>query len=155
MPGIRKLAKKIKSSEPRTMQYIRNFEEENINEVKDFEVVLDDLPTNGHCTANYDYTCAGESLAAADRTDTFTYCWPRDWLGDDCNDLRIIGVNYQTTLSKWNSCCTHVTEKTNLEEQSSKLLASMKQAGLGKRPIVWVTHSMGGLLVKNILCKGE
>ncbi|XP_044762041.1 protein SERAC1 isoform X3 [Coccinella septempunctata] len=156
MPGIRKKSKKtIESSEPRTMQYIRDFEEEDMNEARDFEVVLDDIPTAGDCAANCAYTCGGDKLAAAGNADNFTYCWPRDWLGDDCRDLRVLGVNYETTLSKWNGCCSHVTEKTNLEEQSAKLMASLLQAGVGKRPVVWVTHSMGGLLVKNILCKAS
>ncbi|XP_045460530.1 protein SERAC1 isoform X3 [Harmonia axyridis] len=156
MPGIRKrIFKEMESSEPRTRQYMRDFEEEEINEMKDFEMVLDDLPTNGHSTIDCGYTCGADKLVKSGDTDTFTYCWPRDWLGEDCNDLRIIGVNYETTLSKWNSFCPHITEKTNLEEQSLRLMSSLLQAGVGSRPIIWVTHSMGGLLVKNILCKAS
>jgi hypothetical protein len=34
-------------------------------------------------------------------------------------------------------------------------LKKLIQAGLGSRPIVWVTHSMGGLLIKSVLNKGN
>ncbi|KAL3278703.1 hypothetical protein HHI36_016237 [Cryptolaemus montrouzieri] len=154
MPGIRKkISKKFKSSEPHTMQYIQDFEEDDLNEVKDFEVVLDDIPVSGYCAGNCSYTCGGDKLTSIDDKDSFTYCWPRDWLSDDCNDLRVIGINYETTLSKWNFFCPHISGKTNIEEQSVKLLTNLLVAGVGTRPVVWVTHSMGGLLVKNILCK--
>ncbi|KAK9878950.1 hypothetical protein WA026_003770 [Henosepilachna vigintioctopunctata] len=154
MPGNRKKKQKnIQSSEPHTMQYIRDFEEDDLNEVKDYEVVLEDIPTNGSCTASCGYSFEGDKLASVEDNDYFTYCWPRDWLAEDCSDLRIIGANYDTTLSKWYSFCPHISGKTNIEEQSLKLLNNLLQAGIGKRPVVWVTHSMGGLLVKNILCE--
>lgn len=149
----KKYHKKIKCSDPDTMQYIANLEEEAKTELSDFEVVLDDIPVNGNCTSNCGYTCKSEKLATCEDDDCYTYCWPRDWLPEDCDNLRVIGINYDTTLSKWNSFCPNMSGKTDLEEQSEKLLLYLQQAGLGKRPIVWITHSMGGLIAKNILCK--
>jgi alpha-beta hydrolase superfamily lysophospholipase len=35
------------------------------------------------------------------------------------------------------------------------VLLSLKQSGVGRRPIVWVAHSMGGLLLKQLLIAGS
>lgn len=45
--------------------------------------------------------------------------------------------------------------RRNLEYRSKELMKKLTQAGLGTRPIVWVAHSMGGLLVKSMLTKGN
>lgn len=55
----------------------------------------------------------------------------------------------------WAPICPSVKVKFTLEERSSDLLLKLVEAGLGSRPIVWITHSMGGLIVKNMLCKGN
>lgn len=34
-----------------------------------------------------------------------TLCWPKDWLPVDIPSLRIIGVNYGTSLSMWTPFC--------------------------------------------------
>lgn len=34
-----------------------------------------------------------------------TFCWPKDWLPVDIPSLRIIGVNYGTSLSMWTPFC--------------------------------------------------
>lgn len=90
-----------------------------------------------------------------DSLECYTQCWPRDWLPEDCENLRVIGINYDTSLSMWAPICPSEHLKTNLDERSNEFLEKLVQAGLGKKPILWVTHSMGGLIVKNILCKGK
>lgn len=55
----------------------------------------------------------------------------------------------------WAPMCPSEHMKTNLEERSNEFIEKLIKSGLGKRPIVWITHSMGGLLVKNMLSKGK
>ncbi|VDP09243.1 unnamed protein product [Soboliphyme baturini] len=35
--------------------------------------------------------------------------------------------------------------------RSKELIRKLKRAGVGSRPVIWVTHSMGGILVKEML----
>eukprot|EP00057_Strongylocentrotus_purpuratus_P021149 XP_011675623.1 PREDICTED: protein SERAC1 [Strongylocentrotus purpuratus] len=39
----------------------------------------------------------------------------------------------------------------SLAQRSGEMLRKLHDAGVGQRPIIWVTHSMGGLLVKQML----
>lgn len=84
-----------------------------------------------------------------------TQCWPQEWLPQDCQNIRVIGINYDTNISMWASMCPEEHLKSNLDERSNEFLLKLHKAGVGKRPIVWVTHSMGGLLVKNMLVQGN
>lgn len=86
--------------------------------------------------------------------DLRTKCWPKDWLPKDCPSVRVIGINYDTILSAWTASCPYLHNKRTLDERSEEFVTQLLKAGIGNRPIVWVTHSMGGLLVKNILTKG-
>lgn len=95
------------------------------------------------------------NITSIDSNDVnLTKCWPKDWLPEDCPNIRIIGVNYETSISTWTEFCPHTQKKRNLDERSNEMMMQLLKAGVGDRPIVWITHSMGGLLVKNILNKG-
>ncbi|XP_055289058.1 protein SERAC1 isoform X2 [Moschus berezovskii] len=83
----------------------------------------------------------------------YTTCWPKSWLARDCPALRIISVEYDTSLSDWRARCP--TERKSIAFRSNELLRKLRAAGVGDRPVVWVSHSMGGLLVKKMLLEAS
>ncbi|NWR85479.1 SRAC1 protein, partial [Furnarius figulus] len=83
--------------------------------------------------------------------DAYSQCWPKTWLASDCPSLRIISVEYDTHLSDWKAKCPVEAHRKSIAYRSGELLDKLKAAGIGDRPLVWVSHSMGGLLVKKML----
>ncbi|XP_016303477.1 protein SERAC1-like [Sinocyclocheilus anshuiensis] len=75
----------------------------------------------------------------------------QSWLAADCPNLRILSVEYDTHLSDWKAKCPAENQRKSLAYRSQELLRKLKDAGVGVRPVVWVAHSMGGLLVKKML----
>ncbi|XP_003792455.1 protein SERAC1 isoform X1 [Otolemur garnettii] len=90
---------------------------------------------------------------ALDDEDRYTTCWPKSWLAKDCPALRIISVEYDTTLSDWRARCP--MERKSIAFRSSEILRKLRAAGVGDRPMIWVSHSMGGLLVKKMLLEAS
>uniref|UniRef100_A0A8D0L115 Protein SERAC1 n=1 Tax=Sphenodon punctatus TaxID=8508 RepID=A0A8D0L115_SPHPU len=88
---------------------------------------------------------------ATDTEEDYSECWPKTWLASDCPGLRIISVEYDTHLSDWKAKCPAENFRKSIAYRSNELLNKLKAAGVGDRPLVWVSHSMGGLLVKKIL----
>uniref|UniRef100_A0A9L0JVJ8 Protein SERAC1 n=1 Tax=Equus asinus TaxID=9793 RepID=A0A9L0JVJ8_EQUAS len=82
-----------------------------------------------------------------------TTCWPKTWLARDCPALRIISVEYDTSLSDWRARCP--MERKSIAFRSNELLRKLRAAGVGDRPLIWVSHSMGGLLVKKMLLEAS
>lgn len=79
----------------------------------------------------------------------FTKCWPKDWLSEDVPGLRVLAIDYPTALSNWRTDCD--LNKDTLKERAIHVIKQLEKAKLGERPIIWIAHSMGGLLVKQIL----
>ncbi|XP_068609767.1 protein SERAC1 [Brachionichthys hirsutus] len=87
----------------------------------------------------------------AESMDDYTECWPKSWLAADCPNLRVLSVEYDSHLSDWMAKCPVDNQRKSLAHRSQELLKKLKLAGVGERPLVWVAHSMGGLLVKKML----
>uniref|UniRef100_G3S877 Protein SERAC1 n=1 Tax=Gorilla gorilla gorilla TaxID=9595 RepID=G3S877_GORGO len=85
--------------------------------------------------------------------DRYTTCWPKTWLAKDCPALRIISVEYDSSLSDWRARCP--MERKSIAFRSNELLRKLRAAGVGDRPVVWISHSMGGLLVKKMLLEAS
>uniref|UniRef100_A0A0N5AVP3 GPI inositol-deacylase n=1 Tax=Syphacia muris TaxID=451379 RepID=A0A0N5AVP3_9BILA len=75
-----------------------------------------------------------------------TRCWPRDWLSKDLNfPVRILAIDYPSSL-------IHFTGAVDtLDLRSQRFCVQLRDADVGSRPVVFICHSMGGLLVKNLL----
>ncbi|KAK9531501.1 hypothetical protein VZT92_010922 [Zoarces viviparus] len=97
-----------------------------------------------------DRDMSGEEKEAESRED-YTECWPKSWLAADCPNLRVLSVEYDSHLSDWMAKCPAEKQRKSLAYRSRELLKKLKLAGVGERPVVWVAHSMGGLLVKKML----
>ncbi|XP_059633209.1 uncharacterized protein LOC132275987 isoform X2 [Cornus florida] len=71
--------------------------------------------------------------------------WPGEWLSADFPRARLFSIKYKSNLTQWSGA------SLPLQEVSSMLLEKLVDAGIGNRPVVFVTHSMGGLVVKQML----
>ncbi|XP_050397521.1 protein SERAC1 [Patella vulgata] len=80
-----------------------------------------------------------------------TSCWPKDWLAKDMKRVRIVSLDYDTHLSEWYSTCPHDIEKRSLVKRAEEMIEKLRKAGVGDRPIIWAGHSLGGLLIKQML----
>ncbi|KAK7083653.1 Serine active site containing protein 1, partial [Halocaridina rubra] len=89
----------------------------------------------------------------------YTYCWPLDWLVASLDiPVRIIAVEYDADWQISNHKCPLEACGKKISEHAEILSKSLKLANVGSRPIIWISHSMGGLIVKHILmddCKED
>ena len=86
-------------------------------------------------------------------TPDYSYCWPRDWMSELSadNNVRVIGVDFDSYLSQWGNTCPSESFRTNLADRSADILERLKASGVGRRPTIFVGHSLGGLIIKRML----
>jgi pimeloyl-ACP methyl ester carboxylesterase len=70
--------------------------------------------------------------------------WPL-WIGDDFTNVGVWTLGYRADVSAWTS------ESMPLADRGTAILETLTNEGLGERPIIFITHSMGGILAKQIL----
>jgi hypothetical protein len=76
----------------------------------------------------------------------FTESW-LDWLGDDIPSIAVWSLTYPADATKW----TADGEGMALPDRAANLIPTMLYYGIGTRGTVFVCHSLGGLVVKQIL----
>jgi pimeloyl-ACP methyl ester carboxylesterase len=81
--------------------------------------------------------------------------WPA-WLGEDLPEVGVWSLGYENAAFKARklSLLRRFSFRgfaMPLTDRAKNVLLLFELAGLGKRPLVFITHSMGGLLVKQLL----
>lgn len=77
-------------------------------------------------------------------------CWPAAWLVTALGpQVRLISAEYAAPASGWEG------ESLPFPHIAEQVAAKLTAAGVGNRPIVFITHSMGGLVIKEILARGK
>lgn len=77
-----------------------------------------------------------------------------DWLPQEYPNIRVLGLNYETSISEWslNLLCPCEKNKCSLQERSEELLNALSASNVGRDcPVIFVGHSMGGLVAKSII----
>ncbi len=70
--------------------------------------------------------------------------WPT-WLGEDLPETAVWSLKYKAEPFRWRG------STMSLVDRATNVLDALDSYEIGKRPIVFITHSMGGLLVKQML----
>ncbi|KAL7065445.1 hypothetical protein AAHC03_05318 [Spirometra sp. Aus1] len=78
-------------------------------------------------------------------------CWPKEWLSKEFPNTRIIGVDANLRFFVWNEICFADQLMRSIDQRARIILRQLLVAGVGERPIIWVSHSAGGILNKEIL----
>ena len=71
--------------------------------------------------------------------------WPQEWLPKHFPNARILTVAHNTALTKWS------VQSRPLEELARELVDKLALANVGSKPIVFITHSFGGIILKHML----
>lgn len=74
--------------------------------------------------------------------------WPRDLLPRECPNSRIIMYGYDTKVTKH---MTGATNKNSIFSHAKDLLHALRRSRKVDRPLIFVAHSLGGIIVKEML----
>jgi triacylglycerol esterase/lipase EstA (alpha/beta hydrolase family) len=92
---------------------------------------------------------AGDPIATwqRDSADPATY-WP-DWVVQDITNVAVWNLGYPA--DNFGGANANAMA---LEDRAKSAIEYLRSSGLGKRPLIFVAHSLGGLLVKQLLRTG-
>ena len=72
----------------------------------------------------------------------------QNWLAQDYN-ASVWSIAYGANKTNW------IEDDMSLDKTADFMLGTLKNQGIGKKPYMFVVHSLGGLLVKKILLKAN
>ncbi|XP_058838998.1 uncharacterized protein LOC131694343 [Topomyia yanbarensis] len=94
----------------------------------------------------------GKRKSKIKKDESWSPCWPGDWLPLDCPGVRVIALNYTTDPYLWRPVWITKRHRSNLVDRSREMADMLISKGVGKgHPIIWVGHSKGGIFIKQII----
>jgi hypothetical protein len=86
----------------------------------------------------------GDARSTWQNKENSSLFWPA-WLAEDVPGATVWSLGYEVSSSAWRG------SSMPLSDRATNALATLETQGLGERPIVFICHSLGGLLVKQML----
>ena len=74
-------------------------------------------------------------------------CYLPQWLSDDFNNISIWTLGYPANITNWNRDRTYMS----LPDRARNVLEYLVNMGIGEKPMIFIVHSLGGLLLKQML----
>ncbi|KAF4460637.1 nb-arc and ankyrin domain [Fusarium albosuccineum] len=99
------------------------------------------LGTQGGPNGNLDSSDA----PGASRLNVF---WPNDLLAEDCSNARIMTWGYDSKITKYSKSPAN---KNNIFNHGRNFFFELQRERLVERPIVFIGHSLGGIIIKEML----
>lgn len=90
-----------------------------------------------------------EEPGVSDSSQMLATFWPGELLPPECPDARILTWGYDTMVTKGLKA---PADKTNIFAHGKKFLYSLGRNRDVRRPIIFVAHSLGGIVVKEVHC---
>ncbi|GAP85018.2 hypothetical protein SAMD00023353_3900570 [Rosellinia necatrix] len=78
--------------------------------------------------------------------------WPRDLLPGECPEARIMTWGYDSKVTKYVASSTN---KNSLYSYGKDLLFALRRDRPFKRPLILIAHSLGGIVVKEMLANAD
>jgi hypothetical protein len=98
-----------------------------------------------------DSSSAGQSALGGDGNEPDTIFWPGDLLPKDCPGARILTWGYDTIVIRaWEK-----VDKGTLFAHARDLLYTLGRQRPERRQLIFVAHSLGGIIVKEVLRRSE
>ncbi|RAL05432.1 uncharacterized protein BO80DRAFT_136579 [Aspergillus ibericus CBS 121593] len=87
-------------------------------------------------------------------TSTRFICWPEKFIPAKVPEARILSYNYECQLNDfWTEDDDLITELSN--DMMDQLMDQRTKGDQGNRPVIFVAHCLGGLVVENALVHGR
>jgi len=96
------------------------------------------------CDVIFVHGLGGGSHSTWAGTDAAHGFWP-SWIGEDFGNVGVWTLGYRADVSAWTS------ESMPLADRGTAILETLANEGIGERSVIFITHSMGGILAKQIL----
>lgn len=68
--------------------------------------------------------------------------WPK-WLAEDLPEACVWSLGYPAHATRW----TSKGPGMDLSQRAGNIITHLSSSGIGKRPIIFICHSLGGLIV--------
>lgn len=102
-----------------------------------FRMRADDMEEGNYVPDNEEEMTKNDQFTTS-TSQSYSKCWPGDWLPVDCPGVRVISLNYTTDPYLWRPVWIKKRIRSSLEERSREMMKMLTEIGVGSgHPIVW------------------